>query len=467
MEVVPKPKKIVKKGEINIKQEISCCPELEFTKKAFCRMVRKIYGVRLSFGTDGILVNYDETLKKDEYRLEGRNIYASSIEGASYGLSTMLQIMEKSDDGFKVQDTEIFDKPDKDFRGFMEDLARVWHDFDNLIGYVDICYLNKIKYLQLHFSDNQSFTLPLECFPEAATKGRCYTKEEIRYLVEYAHEANIILIPEFEGIGHSKELIKNCPEFGNTYDIKNEEQEDKTFDGSEDNIMCIGKEGIFNNIRKILQEIADTFKYSPYIHVGCDEAKIDNWKNCSCCMDYMKRQQIKDVKNLYSHFVQKIVDICLSLGRTPIVWEGFPYEGTDKISKDAIVVSWESYYQTAPELLSSGFKIINASWKPLYIVPPQHTQCLWSIPGADWNVYNWQHFAKASKAYNPINVEPQDNVLGGMLCQWECSLTEEKDRVIYNMPALSDRCWNTEDFLNEEDYEKSSKKLLSMAQKLI
>ena len=51
------------------------------------------------------------------------------------------------------------------------------------------------------------------------------------------------------------------------------------------------------------------------------------------------------------------------------MWEGFPKEGTENISRECIVVSWENYYQTGPELIEAVFKVVNASWKPMYVVP--------------------------------------------------------------------------------------------------
>ena len=230
MNIIPKAKNFKENGNIEISAEFIADEKFVFCKKAFIRMVLKLYGIRLTDGEGGIKLLYDASLKKEEYKISGAEVYASDVEGANYGLATMLQLMEKTDDGFNVCDTEIKDSPDKDYRAFMADIAREWHDFDVLLSYVDLCYLNKIKYLQLHFSDDQSWTLPLKCFPEAATKGRSYKRSEIDYLVEYANEAGVELVPEFEGIGHSKELIKNCPDsFGNVYD---EEIEDSTVENS-------------------------------------------------------------------------------------------------------------------------------------------------------------------------------------------------------------------------------------------
>ncbi len=477
MNIIPKAKSFTERGMLEIKAEFSADEKLRFCKKAFLRMVLKLYDVRLSEGEGGIKLIYDESLSKDEYIIEGVTVRASDSEGARYGLSTMLQLMEKTEEGFTLRNTEIREKPDKDFRAFMTDLARQWHDFDVLISYVDLCYLNKIKYLQLHFTDNQSWTLPLECFPDAATKGRCYKRSEIDYLVEYAYEAGVELVPEFEGIGHSKELIINCPEaFGNTYDEEIEDSAaltsvaDKKL-GLVDNIMCIGREDIFVSVRKMLTEISEIFKYSKYIHVGCDEAKHENWNHCSRCRDYMKRQKIDTTKALYSHFVKKVIDICLSIGRTPIVWEGFPYEGTENISRDAVVVTWENVYQTGPELIESGFNVINSSWAPMYIVPltrePFASRCNWTVTGRDFKVHEVQHHANASKAYGGLPLDPPEKVLGGMLCQWECKLEEERDRVILNLPMTADRCWNAYDYYTDEEFYKNNLKIMELSEKLI
>lgn len=448
--IVPKPKRYEEKGELAIACVITADAELAFSKKAFKRMAKKIFGVSITDGEGGFAVKYEASLAEEEYRIEGATVYASSLFGAKNGLSSMLQLVKKADkEGIVLTEANVLDKPDKDFRAFMVDLARQWHDFDILLGYVDLCYINKIKYLQIHFTDDQSFTYPYLCFPKAATKGRSYTHEEIVYLVEYAHEAAVELIPEFEGIGHSRELIKNCPEeFGNEYDGPMNEK-----------IMCVGKPTTFNNVRLMLTELADTFKYSRYIHVGCDEALHTNWPSCHFCRDYMKRQGIETSLELYAHFAQKIVDMCLSLGRTPIVWEGFHKDHNHLISKDAVVMSWENTYQPTPDILAGGFKTVNAAWKPLYHVP--EPKCDWSILGEDFYLYRWDNASDKSVAHGGLTVEPTEQVLGAMICQWECNYEQEHDWVVENLPPFADRVWNVEAHYPKDAF-PSAEKLVAM-----
>ena len=471
MNIIPKASVCKRMGILHISAQFACDVKLLFCQKAFLRLVYKIYGVHLKNGDAGIKLCYEASVSKDEYRICGDTIYASDCEGARYGLATMLQLIEREEEGFLLQNICVSQKPDKEYRAFMSDLARQCHPFETLIGYVDLCYLNKLKYLQLHFSDNSLWTLKLDSFPKLGKTESSYTKDEIAYLVEYAHEAGIELVPEFEGIGHSKELIEVYPElFGNEFveeieDIKAVTGIDK---GKVDNIMCIGRPDIFNNIQKMLTEIAEMFKYSEYIHIGCDEAKHENWAKCKHCTAYMQANGIEDTKSLYSHFVAKIVDLCLETGKIPIVWEGFPKEGTDNISRKCIVVAWESYYQLAPELLEAGFKIINASWKPMYIVQPHRKDKLWTVTGEDWNVNKWMNFHEKSPASKtPIVVDKTENVLGGMLCQWECSPEEERERLILNLPMLSDRTFNEEDYYSDAEFDAVKEKILKMSERLI
>ncbi|MBO4979864.1 MAG: family 20 glycosylhydrolase [Clostridia bacterium] len=452
--IIPKPKQYKEQGEIVIACSICADEPLAFGNKAFRRIFKKIHGVSLACGEGGFDVKYDATLEKEEYRVEGARVYASSLLGARNGLATLLQLVKKVEkDGVTLTNAVVLDKPDKDFRAFFADLARKWHDFDVLLGYVDLCYLNKIQYLQLHLVDDQGWTMPLRSFPEAATKGACYTHEEMAYLVEYAHEASVELIPECECVGHSRELIKNCPEeFGNEYDGPMNEK-----------IMCVGKPGIWKNVRTLLSEFAEVFKYSRYIHIGCDEALHTNWTACHFCRDYMARQGIGSTTELYAHFVARVVDICLSLGRTPLLWEGFHKEYNHLVSKDAVIMSWSNNFQRVEDTLASGFRVINAGYSPIYLMgsfPPDY-----SIVKEGFDMYRWNAYKDPAGDFDGTVIEPTDNMLGAMLCQWVDDYKGEREKVVNNMPTFSDRVWNEQGYYTEENMPDRSR-LISMEKKV-
>ena len=199
-------------------------------------------------------------------------------------------------------------------------------------------------------------------------------------------------------------------------------------------------------VKTLIREICDLFPEAPYLHIGGDEANISLWDGCIDCREYMKKNGIDDVYGLYSDYVARITKYVLSLGKTPIVWEGFPESGSDKIPKETIVISWENHYQNTYKLLSAGFPVINASWKPLYIVPANNAPNATFAWGAkeifEWNIYNWQHWWEKSEAtLNPVNVEPTDQVIGAMLCAWEMTFEMEISTVMANLAALAERTW--------------------------
>jgi hexosaminidase len=256
-------------------------------------------------------------------------------------------------------------------------------------------------------------------------------------------------------------LSKCYPEiFANEIDCS--VAEEKTENGaiiSDTSIICAGKTETMEGVRTLLKETCELFPDSPYVHIGGDEAKIAVWNYCSHCKEYMKEHGIEDEHELYSEFVGRVARMVIDLGRTPIVWEGFPEEGADKIPKETVVISWENHYQTTHQLLAEGFRIINAAWKPMYIVPVMITQTPpfnWGQREIfDWSVYNWQHWWEKSVATeNPITVEPTEQVIGAMMCAWEMTFEEEIGQVMAHLAAMSERTWSTEyrrDFLAFRD----------------
>ena len=63
-------------------------------------------------------------------------------------------------------------------------------------------------------------------------------------------------------------------------------------------------------------------------------------------------------------------------------------EASNMISKDVLVISWENHYQNVYDLLKNGFKVINCSWQPLYVVSGIFEHERYHFEDIlDWNVY--------------------------------------------------------------------------------
>ena len=447
-----------------ITTDVSEFKEFADTFRSYALKINKIV---LKKEEGGIVLVKDESLLPSEYKIEtskdGMKISASDNDGITAALATVHQIITVEDGKITVPSYTIKDKPDSSYRALMVDLARQWHPFNTLKDYIDLCYLYKIKFIHLHFTDTQSYTLPSEAFPKLPTEGRSYTKKEIEALNKYASERNIEIIPEIEVPGHAACLTAAYPElFGNT-----------AISGWVDgNIICAGKPGVMDTLKTLFEELIEMFPNSRYIHVGGDEANISTWENCSDCVAYMEKEGINGKYPLYTRFVKDITDMILAMGKTPVVWEGFPKEGAETISRDVVVTAWESLYHLPNDLIDEGFTVTNSSWLPLYIVPPSHT----GVPGGrwqpkdilKWNKFTWRNWWDQSAAYlKPIIVEPTDKVIGGTLCAWECNYEQDIQPVKENLAALSERLWNVNGDFDTKEMLAALERLYTLADKII
>ncbi len=472
--LIPVPKKVVGTDERVLVRKYIICEKEEWNDliEVFCNAFKKINDVEFTEGIGGIRIIFNEQLWKEEYYIEVDNevkLYASSYEGATYGIASLLQLIDADCTLSKVC---IDDYPDKDYRGLMVDVARKWHPFWTLLHYIDLCFMLKIKYLHIHFADDQRYTLPSSVLPNLPDEGKSYTKQDIEMLCKYAKKREVILIPEIEMPGHVKILNKKYPEiFSNEMDAENYNktitENGDTIDGN--SILCAGSEKTFSAVKQLLEEVMYLFPDSPYIHLGGDEANYHTWDSCKICQQYIKKHKLKDSKELYAEFVKRTTDYVLSRGRTPIVWEGFSDENSNMISKDVLVISWENHYQNVYDLLKNGFKVINCSWQPLYVVSGIFEHERYHFEDIlDWNVYEWKHWWPESDAsLNPIQIQPTEQVLGAQICAWELTYEREIQRIVENLAALSERSWSVKRICNKYDYQNKAYKILDKIYMLI
>lgn len=472
LKVIPMPKEVAGAdedgnfGSIFVKAAIFT-DNTDFTDgvNVFKEYILRLHNEVLENNKGGIVLYADATLEKEAYRIECKaaeiKVYASDKIGAGYALSTLLQLAELKDGMLIFPEVTVYDKPDCEYRSLMVDLARKWHEFDILLKYVDMCYFYKVKYLHLHFMDNESYTLPSAAFPKLPTDGRHYSAEQIKMLNEYAYLHGVEIIPEIEMPGHAAALVTAYSEIFMCSDPNGCNPENIWIK----QIICAGSEAAMSSLKVLLNEVADMFPYSKYLHIGGDEAAIGVWAGCRHCLDYMKEHGIKDIHGLYSDFIKRATDTVIDIGKIPVVWEGFPKEEAEKISRKVLVVAWESMYHMSYDLVEEGFDIVNASWQPMYITPGR----FWTpYDILAWNIYNWQNFYEKSEAHlNPIHLQPTDKVKGAMLCCWECTFEDEKKHIFGNLAAMSERTWNIRRYAEDEEFREKMDYAIPRIQKII
>ncbi len=429
--------------------------------EAFVAYVKKLYAIDVASQENAAIdIVQEDNLAPEAYRItivkDAVTIYASTGVGINHAFATVLQMMRIQEGKIVLPAITIEDAPDTPFRGMMVDLARDWHPFSYLKKYVDICYFYKISVLHLHFTDDQSYTLPSDIYPQLSTENQHYTKEQIKELVEYAYERGVELCPEIDVPGH-------CKSFGAAYgDIFGTK-----------GVICMHEDSM-EAMRNLFAELCDMFPCSKYIHIGGDEVyAMAEWTKCPQCLEYAKSVGIDaDMEDkgqlaelLYTHFITEMASICMEKGKQPIVWEGFKKDVNDRISKEILVMSWENYYQITPDLLDAGFRVINCSWNPMYIVTPR---TMWTPEEVfDWSIYQWQAIHPESPYRETKYHAPEDScVIGGQLLAWGDwivgdfpdvleGVREECKCLVERIPMLAENTWNIKKVITYDEFEKS------------
>lgn len=475
--IIPIPKKATKnEGQISVATKVyTTVPEWETYVDTAVDGFSRTYFYDFEKGEGDIVLSKDESLKAGSYKLvvdDKITVSAADDEGICYGIATLLQLCEFDEKAKKItaEKCEIEDWADKDYRALMIDLVSSWHPLDKVLRLMDVCFYEKVNYVHLHLIDNVACRMPSKAFPELATPKYSYSFEDIEAIRNYAKARGLKLIPEFDIPGHARRLVTSYPDiFGNKL-TGGEDIEGATteigFHIHTDDVICAGSDECFEAMKVLFKEVCDLFPESEYIHIGGDEAYIQVWDHCPVCQKYMKEHGIEDRYELYSEYVARIARVVLDLGRTPIVWEGFPRKGSERIPRETIVIAWESHYNFAPDLLEDGFKIINGSWQPLYIV---YNSKRWTKENImDWNVCEWQHWWEHSKAtLNPIHVEDTNKLWGAQISLWGSTYENEICATCENLAAMSERCWNLVRTTDHKAWHKRSDKMTRKLHHLI
>lgn len=429
---------------------IVCCRENIFIEATtvFVGYAEKLFGLKFEYDEGGLFEICRKTdLKNGQYIIQSEknsvSVHAGDLSGLHNAFSVILQIAEQADNMFVLPEVTITDQSDCVYRGMMVDLARCWHPFQYLLQYVDMCYFYRVNILHLHFTDSQSYTLPSDCFPKLSTKEQHYTKDEIKKLNEYACARGVMIVPEIDVPGHCEPFQQSYPELFGT-----------------SGIICQHNDSI-RAMQDLFSELCQMFPNSEYIHIGGDEAEIKKWAECTACRKYGKSLGINPDKmethlfaeRMYANFVQKMADVVFENGKIPIAWEGFSKEVNEYVSKDILLMSWENYYQTAPELLKAGFRIVNCSWNPLYVVT---SLVCWEQKNIyDWSIYEWQPVHGGSPyLHTGLEIDPDSDVCGGQLLAWgdqisshyienvEQGVIDERNLLLERLPFLAENTWN-------------------------
>ncbi len=324
-----------------------------------------------------------------------------SIIGYDYravaeGTITLLQIINLTEKGVFVPAITIDDWPHADFTGAMFDVARQANSIPEIRRAIIVCRACKVRYLQLHLTDDQAWTFPSSIYPALGTRNgsahggpapQRYDLDELKGLVQFADNRGVTLVPELELPGHSGNACRTMPEIFGYLDPASKRPVAQ-------GMMNIANPELYKALDTIVGEMCDVFASSPYFHIGCDEVSgLGAVASTPEAIAFIRENKLENPNGLLKNFITQINLMVKKRGKKTIIWEG----AANSISKDIIHMTWDGNARTAERLVEDGV--------PTITVP-------WNLAGTLWQDWTMYHC-------NGSILKKGDLVLGAMLPIWE------------------------------------------------
>ncbi len=373
------------------------------------------HGKALPAETPGIVelsIRHDDKLGEEGYRLtidSKVSIVAATSEGLFWGTRTLLQLLQAGP-GKAVPRLAISDKPEFEYRGLMIDNARRFHSLDFHIQTIKRMSSFKLNRYQIHFSDDQSYTLPSDVFAKLPTKDRHYSREQIRQLVAAGREYHVMIVPEIDVPGHARALIAGIPSIKCT----------NVPAGKGAKKLCVGKEETYEALEKLFSEIMEMLP-GEYWHLGADEVRYGA-TSCDACLKRMKDEKLADGDQLFHYFINRMHRFFKSKGRTMLVWEGFHPDRGPVVDKDIIVCPFDVKHKghMPSDYFKAGYKTLNTAWSPLYVADRLYMTTPEIL--ARWSPYMFGAGRSPQplaywKKFSPGSLDP-GQIIGAQMCSW-------------------------------------------------
>ena len=397
-------------------------------------------------------------------------ISATSSIGVFYGIQTLLQLIphktlkeDKISLEVSIPCVSIEDFPRFKWRGFMLDESRHFFGKEQVKKILDLMALLKLNTFHWHLTDDQGWRIEIKKYPlltEIGSKREgtitsqrflrsnqkikapideipvsgYYTQQDLRELIQYATERFITIIPELDFPGHTTAALAAYPELsctGGPFKVS-------TRFGIHKDVLCIGKEKVFEFIQNVLNEIIEIFP-SNIIHIGGDEAPNRRWKKCLDCQARIKDESLGSVDNLQVYFTNRITDYLGSKGKRIIGWNEIL---NDDLIDNALCQYWINHFDKVLEHIRKGREVVMSEMKALYFDYPYRLIPL-------HQTYNYDPI--------PSNLEEKyhKNILGLEACLWT-EYVKNKDKLEWQafprLIAVAETGWTPKNKRNFESF---------------
>lgn len=405
----------------------------------------------------------------EAYRLQvapdGITLDAATPDGIAMGLQSLRQLLWGQRARLNVPCQTIADAPALAWRGLHLDVSRHFWDVATVKRFIDLAAFHKFNLFHWHLTDDQGWRLPVKGYPrltrvaawreatmighdcdrrtnptDGIRHGGFYTHDEIRAVVAHAAALGVRVLPEIDVPGHVQALVTAYPEFGCTGTAPGVRQ----CWGISPHVLNL-EPRTFRFLERVIETVAELFPF-PYVHLGGDEAKTEEWAASQAIQRHKRRLGIATDAGVQGVFTRRLRELLARHGRRMIGWDEIVEH--DAPPPDTAVMFWRDSQNPDPALdrkaLERGHPLVLANWSQTYFD-------LYQMAGTDRDqeplaicghlplekVYQWRPLARIPE---PLRV----GVLGAQAQVWTeyIATRQQLDYMVYPRAcAMAQALW--------------------------
>jgi hexosaminidase len=407
---------------------------------------------------DILLIN-KATLGNEAYNLnitkQNITIESSSPTGLFYALQSIKSLYKGLENKSHLPALEVRDEPRYGYRGFMMDIARNFRDKSVVLKYLDLMAENKLNVFHFHFIEDEAWRIEIPGLPELTEVGakrsplfhqgnslqpaygsgtdetKYYlTREDFIEILRYAKDRHIQVVPEIETPGHARASIKAMEYRYNKYMLAGNKAaaeeyllydlEDKseynTAQNFGDNVLNPALPSVYKFLDKVLTEFKAMYAQAgvPFekVSLGGDEVPPGVWEKSPKIKALMDKQGMTSVHQVWTYYISKINDLCISKGLQMAGWEeiGMVNNGSGMVVNPDMSNKQNMQLDVWNNIIGGGqddlaYKLANAGY-PTVLISASNTyfDMMWDTtfeePGLKWATY--------ADLYHSYSLFPED-----------------------------------------------------------
>ena len=438
-------------------------------------------------GNNGIELNLCDSsivTGNEAYRIEidkkGIRLSASTETGIFYGLQTLLQLLNNSDNK-TLPALTINDSPRFPYRGLHLDVSRHFFDKEFVKKQLDAMAYFKMNRLHWHLTDGAGWRIEIKKYPKLTETGAWrnskvlaygdvkpdgeryggfYTQKDIKEIVAYAKKKFIEIIPEIDIPGHSQAAVAAYPEFL-ACDPENK-HEVWLQQGISTDVINVANPKAMQFAKEVIDELTELFPFN-YIHLGGDECPTNKWQKNDECKKLLSEIGSSNFRDLQIYFYKQLKDYIATKPadqqRQLIFWNEVLHGNTSILGNDITIMAWIGANAAAKQAAKQGMNTILSPQIPYYINRKQSklpTEPMSQGHGTETveAVYNYQPLKDVDAALQPYYKGVQAN----FWTEWVTEPSVLEYLMLPRLAAVAEAGWTPQEKRNYEDFKERIRK---------